>query len=151
MAPGRIHATVIGGCPAHMEPCFPARVRLNERYASRLGNLSPRVIDVQGNPLDRAARRPSCSPGPSHVPPPPAIPHARILRLEIVSGFYPHVVFDFADGLNTLVGDKGARPSTAIAITRYAIGCEGKWSADTSRVAQNLGGGTATATLPPGA
>jgi hypothetical protein len=76
------------------------------------------------------------------------IPHAWIVRVEIVGGFYPRVLFEFVDDLNALFGDKGTGKSTVLDITRYGCGCEGEWTDDAaSRVAANLGGGLVTVTF----
>jgi hypothetical protein len=75
-------------------------------------------------------------------------PHPWIVRVEIVGGFYPRVIFEFSDSLNILLGDKGAGKSTVLDITRYGCGCEGDWTEDAaSRLAANLGGGTVTVTF----
>jgi hypothetical protein len=77
------------------------------------------------------------------------VPHHQILSLAIDGGFLDGSVFEFRDGLNCIIGARGAGKTTAIEFLRYLLGLmpDGKLGnprakALEAHVQANLGGGT---------
>lgn len=48
--------------------------------------------------------------------------HHVVMRLDVIGGFLADVQLDFADGLNCLIGGRGAGKTTALEFLRYGLG-----------------------------
>src|SRR3954454_10853704 len=78
-----------------------------------------------------------------HVP----IPHHTVLRLRVTGGFLAGARLEFADGLNCLIGGRGAGKTTALEFLRFGLGLmpeppsSPRYRGIESLVKANLGGG----------
>jgi len=50
------------------------------------------------------------------------VPHHVVLRLAVTGGFLAGAHFEFADGLNCLIGGRGAGKTTALEFLRFGLG-----------------------------
>src|SRR5262245_41105611 len=49
-------------------------------------------------------------------------PHHAVLSLRVTGGFLDRVEMEFADGLNCLIGGRGAGKTTALELVRFGLG-----------------------------
>src|SRR5690349_24670536 len=50
------------------------------------------------------------------------VPHHALVRLRVTGGFLSGAQLDFADGLNCLIGGRGAGKTTALEFLRFGLG-----------------------------
>ena len=135
--------------PHRSQPCGPHPPRLLIRYGFPYGENRTRMGKLDLNAAPGATREQSRTVMKHKI----VRPHHLIRRLRVTGGFLDGLDIEFLDGLNCIIGPRGAGKTTVIELTRFAVDAMPGREGDFLRkrveriIAANLDGGMVEVTI----